>query len=128
MITGTLIDTDILHDCLRGYVPAMHYLRGMPEPFVVSVVSVAELYHHVKDGAERSALASLLSTIEILPIDGAIAERAGILRRDHNDSQHVSFGDALIAATAERHHLQLATLHPRHFPSVKRITSPYRKP
>jgi predicted nucleic acid-binding protein len=128
MAVGTLIDTDIMTDVLRGYVPAAHYLRGSPEPFSISAISVAELFQHVKDGGERGALAGLLSVIDIIPIDAAIAERAGVLRRDYGESHRVTTGDAIIAATAERFSLMLATLHPRHFPSVKRITTPYRKP
>ena len=128
MAVGTLIDTDILTDVLRGYVPAVQYLRGMPEPFSISAVSVAELFQSIRDGQERGALASLLGVVEILPVDAAIAERAGVLRRDFAASHRVTFADTFVAATAERYNLQLATLHPRRFPSVKRITTPYRKP
>lgn len=127
MAVGTLVDTCILTDVLRGYVPAAHYLRGASEPFYISAVSVAELFQHTKDGPERAALSSLLSAIEIIPVDSAIAERSGILRRDYGHSHHVTLAHALIAATAERHDLKLATLHPSHFPTIKRTTTPYRK-
>lgn len=128
MAVGTLIDTDILSDVLRGYVPALQYLRGMPEPCSLSAVSVAEVYQHVRDGHERGALAALLGVVEILPVDVHIAERAGVLRRSYADSHQVTLPDAIVAASAERYGLQLATLHPRHFPTVKRVTTPYRKP
>lgn len=128
MAVGTLIDTDILTDVLRGYVPAIQYLRGMPEPCSISAVSVAELYQHIKDGQERGALASLLGVVDVLPVDANLAERAGVLRRSYAESHQVTLPDAIVAASAERYGLQLATLHPRHFPSVKRITTPYRKP
>lgn len=128
MAVGTLIDSDILTDVLRGYVPAVQYLRGMPEPFSVSAISIAELFQVVRDAAERGSIATLLGVVQVLPVDALIAERAGAIRRQHAGSRLVSMADAIVAATAERYNIQLATLHPRHFPSVKRITTPYRKP
>ena len=128
MAYGTLIDTDILTDVLRGYVPAAHYLRGSPEPFSISAISIAELFQHIKDGRERGALSGLLSVVEVIPIDSTIAERAGVIRRDYGDSHGVTMNDAFIAATADRHNLMLATLHPRHYPTIKRVTTPYRRP
>jgi len=128
MAVGTLIDSDIVMDVLRGYVPAVQYLRGMPEPFSISAISVAELFQMIRDGNERGALATLLGVVQVLPVDASIAERAGVIRRDHASSRMVSMADALVAATAERYNIQLATLRPRHFPTIKRVTTPYRKP
>ena len=82
MAVGTLVDTCILTDVLRGYVPAAHYLRGSSEPFYISATSVAELFQHIKDGPERAALSSLISAIEIISLDAAIAERAGIIAEE----------------------------------------------
>ncbi len=128
MAAGLLLDTDIMMDVLRGYVPAVQYLRSMPQPFSISSVSVAELVQHVQDGSERGALANLLGVVDVLPVDAVIAERAGVLRREYGKSHRVTLADAIVAATAERYSIQLATLHPRHYPSVQRITTPYRKP
>lgn len=128
MAGSTLIDTDILFDCLRGFVPARQYLRALPDPFAVSAISLAELYRHARDGAERSALVSLFSTVEVLPVDAAIAERAGVICRDYAESHAVTIADALTAATAERHTRQLATLKPGRYPTIRRLTTPYRRP
>ena len=44
MTGSTLIDTDLLYDCLRGFVPARQYLRALPDPFSVSAISLVELH------------------------------------------------------------------------------------
>lgn len=127
MAASTLIDTDILMDVLRGHVPALHYLRSLPDPFALSAASVGEVAEGLRDGRERAAFLSLLNAVTVVPVDAAIATRAGFLRRDFGESHGVTLADGLIAATAERLNLQLATLHPRHYPSLKRVTTPYRK-
>ena len=127
MTGSTLIDTDLLFDCLRGFVPARQYLRALPDPFAVSAISLVEVHRLARDGAERSALAALFAAVEILPVDAAIAERAGQLCRNYAESHGVTLSDALVAATAERHTRQLATLQPARYPTLRRITTPYRR-
>ena len=54
-----------------------------------------------------------------------IARRAGAWVRVYGPSHSVGLADALIAATAEHHGLELATLNVKHFPMFKRLKAPY---
>jgi predicted nucleic acid-binding protein len=47
-----LIDTDVLIDYLRDRAEAVSYLEGLTESLLVSVITVAELYAGVREGAE----------------------------------------------------------------------------
>ena len=123
-----LIDTDIIIDCLRGYVPALQFVRSMPEPFSISAITVAEIVPALRDSAEKSAFASLLATVQVLPVDGAIAERAGSLFKQYRAAiPGLSLADSIIAATAERNNVPLVALDARNFPTVKKVITPYRK-
>ena len=107
-MTDLLVDSDVFVDHLRGAValaPGRHRLH-------YSVVTRAELFA----GNTATNLASqLLAPFRELPVDRAIAERAGRVAR--------AFGtrlpDALIAATALEHGLGLVTRNVRHFESIR---------
>ncbi len=77
-----LVDTDVLVDYLREHPPAVEYLESRHEDLSTSAVVVAELYAGVREGKERTALNTLLSLFEVIPIDMDLAERGGLLRRE----------------------------------------------
>lgn len=112
MTSGTvpdvLVDTDIFIDHLRGAVelkPGRHRLQ-------YSVITRAELFA----GATGTDLAArVLAPFREIPVDRAIAERAGRLRRESG----LRLPDALIAATALEHGLRLATRNKQHFDPVR---------
>lgn len=124
-----LLDTDVLIDFLRGKPEARDFLAGLPRDVAVSAVTVAELHVGVREGDERLALDTLLGTFRILPLDEEAARRGGLLRRDFGKSHGVGLNDALIAATALRHALPLATLNAKHYPMLEggQLIQPYRK-
>jgi predicted nucleic acid-binding protein len=105
-----LVDTDVLVDHLRG----RRRLSADVQPLGVSVVTRCELFAG-RDEPER--LRRLLWPMIELPIDGAIAELAGLTRR----STGIPTPDALIAATALLHDLPLMTRNRRHFERVERL-------
>lgn len=99
-----LIDTDIFVDHLRGA-----RTLALARPASYSVITRAELFAGRPDD-ELLVQAVLLPHSEIV-VDGAIAERAGRLRRD----TRLATPDALIAATALEHGLLLVTRNRRDF-------------
>lgn len=103
-----LIDTDVFIDHLRG----ASELRAGRHRLHYSVITRAELVA----GTTASELVSmLLSPFHELAVDRVVAERAGRIRREFG----VRLPDALIAATAIEHHLQLATRNQRDFAQVR---------
>lgn len=98
-----LVDTDVLVDHLRG-------TRRLTAPYPVaySVVTRAELFAGRADEEDR--IRNLLAAMREIPVDRAIAERAGRLRR-----HGLRMPDALIAASALENGLSVLTRNRRDF-------------
>lgn len=126
-MAGTLIDTDVLIDFLRGRESARNFIAQLPERAFVSAITVAELHVGVRNGKERTVLTGFLDTLEILPLDAETAAEGGLLRRDYGPGHGVGLNDALIAATALRNKLELATLNRKHYPMIEELLVPYEK-
>lgn len=100
-----LVDTDIFVDHLRG-ARAFHAGRRTA---CYSVVTRCELF--AGRGADEDALRLLLAPFREIPVDRAIAERAGRLRREIG----LRTPDALIAASALEHRLTLVSRNAKDF-------------
>jgi len=127
MANQLLIDTDVLIDYLRDYSEAVRYVESRQEHFLISAVTVAELYAGVREGEERTRLEGFLRAFEIVPLDLRLAARGGLYRRDYNKSHNVGLTDALIAATAAQRQVPLVTLNRKHFPMLQDVIVPYQK-
>ena len=107
-VADVLLDTDVFIDHLRGAAaikPARHRIH-------YSVVTRAELFA----GSTATDLATqVLGPFREIPVDRRVAERAGRVRREHS----LRLPDALIAATALEHGLQLSTRNVKDFDPVK---------
>ncbi len=113
-VADVLVDTDIFIDHLRGVAELKPGRRRLH----YSVITRAELFA----GATGTDLAvRVLAPFREIPVDRAIAERAGRLRREPG----LRLPDALIAATALEERLSLATRDKKHFEQVRglRVTS-----
>jgi predicted nucleic acid-binding protein len=119
-----LIDSDVLIQYLRGRPEAIAYLNGLTSPISISVISVAELYSGVRDGADRSKLDAFVTTFSVIPVDLDIAVLGGVYRRDYGRIHGTGRADALIAATADLGSLTLVTLNIRHFPMFPGLSAP----
>lgn len=103
-----LFDTDVLIDHLSGGRP----LSIPPERSAYSTLTRAELYagRHV----DESVVDDLLSILAEIPVERAIAEEGGRIRR----TQGIGLADAIIAATALTTGRTLVTRNERHYRAV----------
>jgi predicted nucleic acid-binding protein len=107
-LSGTLLDTDVLIDHLRGH----RRLRLLDPDLTISVVTRCELF--AARSVDEPILRQTLGVLEEIPVDRAIAESAGRVRR----TTGIPVPDALIAATALEHGMSVMTRNRRHFELV----------
>jgi hypothetical protein len=114
-VADLLVDTDVFIDHLRGTAE----LKTGRNRLHYSVITRAELFA----GNSASHLTvRLLAPFREIPIDRAVAERAGRIRRETG----IRLPDALIAASALERSLTLTTSNRRDFETVPglRIRAP----
>jgi predicted nucleic acid-binding protein len=124
-----LVDTDVLIANLRGVDAARDWLRdarARTGRLAVSVVTNAEIIGGMRS-PERREVTRLLNSLRPLPVTDMIAHRAGELRWQYHRS-HGAIGlvDYVIAATAQIHGLELATLNTTHFPMFDDLKPPFQ--
>jgi predicted nucleic acid-binding protein len=118
-MSGVLVDSDILIEVLRGR--KIEFARlwadtvAANEPLFYSPVTLAEIRHVMRE-REREPTERVFSSMLSIPIEIEIAARAGDYLRAFHASHAIELGDALIAATASVHHLDLWTQNRKHFP------------
>ena len=122
---GSLIDTDVLVDFLRGRSDAVAFLEGRSESLYVSAISVAELFAGARDDADARALDTFLQAFEVVPVDAPVATAGGRLRGRFGPSHGTGLADAIIAASAESFGVRLVTRNRKHYPMVRNIFVPY---
>jgi predicted nucleic acid-binding protein len=118
-VSGVLVDSDILIEVLRGREPEVIRLWAdtvnAGEPLFYSPITLAEIRHGMRTH-ERESTERILSSMMSVPIEVEIGMRAGDYLRAFHASHALELGDALIAATACVHHLELWTQNRKHFP------------
>ncbi|MBA3367329.1 MAG: type II toxin-antitoxin system VapC family toxin [Geodermatophilaceae bacterium] len=107
-MANLLVDTDIFIDHLRG----AQKLSVGRHTLHYSVITRAEL---VVGNSATDLVKRLLAPFREHPVDRAVAERAGRIRRETG----VRLPDALIAATAIEHGLSVATRNRGDFESIR---------
>jgi toxin FitB len=111
-VADALVDTDVLVDHLRG---AQEFKPRSVIAVSYSVVTRAELF--AGRASQEPAVSKLLGPFRELPVDRRVAELGGRLRREHG----IRLADALIAATALTHRLDLWTRNVRDFEAVPKL-------
>lgn len=109
-----LIDTNIIIGELRSGTT----LRGLPDRWVpiLSVITAMELHALPGTAAdEEAAIAAIVTSCIVLPIDQTIATLAGRLKRTRTKRRAL---DLLIAATAVAYNLPLYTRDTRDFRDI----------
>ena len=116
---SVLIDSDILIEVSRArdevILERWDKLSREDTAVRCSPVTVAELWHGARP-QEHATLNMLFVAIQCIPIDIKIGQRAGEYLKQYAKSHHVELGDALIAATAAIHRLELWTRNQKHYP------------
>lgn len=124
-MSSVVLDTSVLVDHLRASRPATEYLAGLREPPSCSEISRIEVMQGLRS-AERQAANRLFTLIVWIPVNEAVARRAGELgRRWRRSHPGIGVADLAIAATAKEIGATLATRNLKHFPMFKNLRAPY---
>lgn len=119
-----LIDTSIIIDYLRQKDKSktlLYFFGSHHYQIYISIITHSESYAGKSIWERKAAmevLEKLLSNIEILPLEEKISKKAGQISANNNNLEIV---DAIIAATAISHKLDLATLNVKDFEKIKNI-------
>ncbi|HSR93692.1 MAG TPA: type II toxin-antitoxin system VapC family toxin [Solirubrobacterales bacterium] len=120
-----VLDTSVLIDHLRAATPAAEYLASLEDRPACSEISRIEVIQGLRT-AERSAAESLFALIDWIPVNEAVARRAGELgRRWRRSYPGIGIADLAIAATAEQIEATVATRNLKHFPMFGDLRAPY---
>ena len=119
-----VLDTTVLIDVLRGYLPALEFLRNQGEPPACSEITRVEILRGIRN-RERDATEALIGAIRWIVVDEQIARRAGALGRRWRRSHALATADLVIGATALELGAELATSNLRHFPMFADLSAPY---
>jgi len=113
-----LLDTNILIYQLRGNPTVSSLLLDLNQrgALAISAITRAEILAGMRPNEETVTL-NLLDALLNLPLEAAVADRAGrLIYQYHRQGVQLSIADALIGATALEHHLTLVTTNAKHFP------------
>ncbi len=120
-----VVDTSVLVDHLRATAAASDYLASLELPPACSEISRIEVVQGLRSG-ERPITEALFALIDWIPVDEAIARRAGELGRSWRRSHPgIGVADLAIAATAEHIGTTVATRNLKHFPMFPGLRAPY---
>ncbi|MBU4254268.1 MAG: type II toxin-antitoxin system VapC family toxin [Acidobacteria bacterium] len=124
MNTRYLVDTDILIDYLRGYEKALLFIGKYQNHMAFSAITVSEIYTGTR-GSETARMDEFIFLFPVLPVTLEIARLSGQYKQQFDPLTGLSLADAVIAATAEIHSLQLKTRNIKHYPMLKNLKPAY---
>jgi predicted nucleic acid-binding protein len=119
-----MLDTVALIDYYHGRAAVLPYLEAILDGQATgafSTITELELWQGIRPGEEERHEA-LLSLLERVPLDGAIARRAGHLRQLAG-LDRLSLPDAAVAASAELSGCTLLTRNTRDFEPLQALLS-----
>ncbi len=125
-----ILDADVIIQDEQGAFDLQTWLSYRPEePFEVTAVTVAELWHGVERavGAHRARrqqyLRTLLAEFPIIPYTEETAyEHARIWAELEASGKMIGYYDLIVAATALQRGSAVVTFNKRHFSQVKGLT------
>ena len=115
----TLVDTDVLVDCLRGTAPAKAWLERVARDSVaIPAVVAMELVMGCQDGGDLKRVQRFLGSFAIVWPEASEFAAAYDLLVAHRLSSGLNIPDCLIAATALTREARLYTFNVKHFRAV----------
>ena len=122
---GVVLDTTVFVDILRRVPQARDFVKALSDPPVASEVTRAEVIRGLRS-SERGVAEGLFETVTWIGVTETVAFEAGELGRRYRRSHSgLSIADLVVAATALRAGLPLATSNTKHFPMFKGLKAPY---
>lgn len=120
-----LLDSVILIDHFNGIAAASAYILKMQPAAAISLITRAEVLTGFDERTEAQGR-KVLDLFPLLPLTREIVDLAAKLRRTHR----WKLPDALQAALAQSHRIQLATRNVKDFPPAQFpfVTVPYSLP
>lgn len=121
-----ILDTSVLIDHLRGHLPATECINALDDKeATVSVITEAEILsgESCNDPLVRESVAQLLARWERLEVSHDITLQTGNIKRKYR----LALPDALIAATAFIHKMEVLTKNIKDFSKVEGLVvkAPY---
>ena len=115
MVSGNLLDTNVIVKVLRGDPEAIGFLNSLGTDVFTSAVVIGELLYgankSVKAEQNRQLVREKTESLEVLPIDIETAEVYGQIKDQlAKEGRNIPENDLWIAATAKKHGLALVTL------------------
>ena len=116
----TLLDTNIFIEIFRDNVVIASIVDNMQEIAVCDVVR-AELFYGARNKRDLEEISADLEGLNVFPLLPQISEMAVNLVKTYSLSHKLEFADALIAATAIFHHVELFTLNRKDFTYIPNL-------
>lgn len=117
-----LCDTDIFIEALKNNSRAIGSLRGIGfENIALSAITLMELYFGAISKQELTKIKNRLQQLRIIHVDHEISDAATRLIEKYAKSHSLHIPDALIAATAICHRMELLTYNVKDFRFIENI-------
>jgi predicted nucleic acid-binding protein len=117
-----LIDTDVLIWYMKGNKKAWKLVYGQ-QGFSISVVTYIELVQGLRNKEEWTELQKAIRSwqVTVLHLDERISSKAQFYIDSYFLSHSLRLADALIAATAVEHNLELCSANEKHYKAVPNL-------
>jgi predicted nucleic acid-binding protein len=124
-----LFDTDVLIFVQRGNAKAAKKIDKANHR-LVSVQTYMELLQDAHNKQQHVQILDFLKSFnfKVLPLSENIGHRASIYVEEYSLSHSVRAGDAIIAATAVEHGLELMSANKKHFKPIKELQFNHFRP
>jgi predicted nucleic acid-binding protein len=109
-------------DYIRRAPTAVAWLRSLSSAPSISAISVLELYAAARSQKEEKEIELNCAPLRITE---EIARSAGSFLRHFGKTHGIDVPDAIVAATADRLGLRVATLNVKHFPMFAKLKRSY---